>query len=205
MLTSERPLRVERDADGRQCRPRPAKTAVLTRVPTTRPGLRPMAAGALRRAWCSPAREVLFQAARRAANGRIPEGESLPCRLCAEAYVERVLSAEPGCPFSAGGACHQRVSRAVRERVPHDLSWLELAEGRLRLDRLCRNGVRQLSSPAGPPQTTSRPGTPVPRIPREARKPPSAVLRCAPARERVRRRSPPASRSPSRPRWARTR
>jgi len=64
------------------------------------------------------------------------QAKSLPCRLYAEACVERVLSAEPGCPFSAGGACHHRVSRAVRERVPHDLSWLDLAEGRLCLARL---------------------------------------------------------------------
>ena len=74
------------------------------------------------------------------------------------------------------------------------LQWLDLTEGRLRLDRLCRNGAVRLSSPDGSAV-----------IPRETRKPPAAILRCAAARKRVRRRSPPALRSPSRPRWARAR
>jgi len=49
--------------------------------------------------------------------------------------VERV-GAEPGCPSWVCGACRQASSWAVRERGPRDLSWLDLAEGRLRLDRL---------------------------------------------------------------------
>lgn len=40
--------------------------------------------------------------------------------------------------------------------VPHDLSWPDLADGRLRLDRLCRNGGRQLSSPAARARHSSR-------------------------------------------------
>jgi hypothetical protein len=67
-------------------------------------------------------------------------------------------------------------------------SWLDLARGRLRLDRLSHNGAGSTFFPWAMP------------IPREARKqaPPrrglaSAILRYAPARARVRRRSPPAS------------
>jgi uncharacterized protein (DUF736 family) len=70
--------------------------------------------------------------------------------------------------------------------------WLDLAEGRLRLDRLNRNGGGATFFPWASP------------IPREARKshrrhPP---LRYGP--KRVRRRSPSAFRSPSRPRWSRS-
>jgi hypothetical protein len=43
-------------------------------------------------------------------------------------------------------------------REPHGLSWLDLAEGRLRLDRLSRNGVGSTFFPWAAP------------IPREARK-----------------------------------
>jgi uncharacterized protein (DUF736 family) len=70
--------------------------------------------------------------------------------------------------------------------------WLDLAEGRLRLDRLNRNGGGATFFPWASP------------IPREARKShrrhPS--LRYGP--KRVRRRSPSAFRSPSRPRWSRS-
>ena len=48
--------------------------------------------------------------------------------------------------------------------------WLDLAEGRLRLDRLNRNGVGETFFPWASP------------IPREARKSTAAILRCAPAR-----------------------
>src|ERR1700720_4131752 len=62
--------------------------------------------------------------------------------------------------------------------------WLDLAEGRLRLDRLNRNGGGENFFPWGCP--------------------PPAILRCA-AAQGVRRRSPSAFRSPSRPRWSRAR
>ena len=71
--------------------------------------------------------------------------------------------------------------------------WLDLAEGRLRLDRLAATAAQNFLPLGMPP------------IPREARKFRVAVLRCAAARKRVRRRSPPAQRSPSRPRWSRVR
>jgi hypothetical protein len=39
---------------------------------------------------------------------------------------------------------------SVRSTAPtRPLQWADLAEGRLRLDRLCRNGAERLSSPAG--------------------------------------------------------
>ncbi len=60
--------------------------------------------------------------------------------------------------------------------------WLDLAVGRLRLDRLSRNG-----GGGG----TFFPGL-RPFLARQESRP-AAILRCAPARKRVRRRSPPAS------------
>src|SRR6266702_1057259 len=84
--------------------------------------------------------------------------------------------------------------------------WRDLAEGRLRLDRLSRNGGRIDFLPLGlPPRTTSRAGTPVRPFLARQESLTAAILRCASARERVRRRSPPACRSPSRPRWSRAR
>jgi hypothetical protein len=72
--------------------------------------------------------------------------------------------------------------------------WLDLTEGRLRLDRLVpQRRTDRLSSPGLRP-FLARQETLT-----------AAVLCCAPARARVRRRSPPASRSPSRPRWSRAR
>src|SRR3954447_23270941 len=70
--------------------------------------------------------------------------------------------------------------------------WLDLAEGRLRLDRLNRNGGGETFFPWASP------------IPREARK---SHRRHPPLRygQTVRRRSPSAFRSPSRPRWSRAR
>jgi uncharacterized protein (DUF736 family) len=69
--------------------------------------------------------------------------------------------------------------------------WLDLAEGRLRLDRLNRNGGGETFFPWASP------------IPREARK---SHRRHPPLRFGlgVRRRSPSAFRSPSRPRWSRS-
>ena len=61
-----------------------------------------------------------------------------------------------------------------------DLEWANLAEGRLRLDRLPATAAGRLSSPAGPPRADA--GTPADGIPRarqESLRP--AVLRCAPA------------------------
>jgi hypothetical protein len=54
---------------------------------------------------------------------------------------------------------------------PRSLRWLDLAEGWLRLDRLCRNGDRETFFPwaCHPAQTRGDPGSP---IPREARKSP---------------------------------
>src|SRR5882757_6463236 len=83
--------------------------------------------------------------------------------------------------------------------------WLDLAEGRLRLDHLNRNGVGETFFPwATTPRVGARgdPGLPIPRASQESPPPPSsAALRP----ERVRRRSPSALRSPSRPRWSRAR
>jgi len=48
------------------------------------------------------------------------------------------------------------------DRSKRPLQWADLAEGRLRLDRLCGNGADRLSSPAGcaviPRETTKSPG-----------------------------------------------
>jgi len=71
--------------------------------------------------------------------------------------------------------------------------WLDLAEGRLRLDRLNRNGGGETFFPWA---------SPIPRGAKKVSPPPSsAALRP----KRVRRRSPSAFRSPSRPRWSRAR
>jgi hypothetical protein len=82
----------------------------------------------------------------------------------------------------------------------HGLSWLDLARGRLRLDRLSRNGAGSTFFPWAYTPRAGPAGTPVrPFLARQESRPPpggglvSAILRCAPARERVRRRSPPAS------------
>jgi hypothetical protein len=49
--------------------------------------------------------------------------------------------------------------------------WLDLAKGRLRLDRLCRNGSARLSSPGlATPQARGDPGSPIPREPRKSRR-----------------------------------
>ena len=85
------------------------------------------------------------------------------------------------------------------------LQWLDLTEGRLRLDRLCRNVARRLSSPGGPPHAKDRAGTPARPFLARQETLRADILRCAAARKRVRRRSPPVCRSPSRPRWARAR
>ena len=53
--------------------------------------------------------------------------------------------------------------------APRCLGWPDLAEGRLRLDRLCRNGRRKLSSPDGKPSFLARQESPRP--------PSSAALR----------------------------
>jgi len=68
-------------------------------------------------------------------------------------------------------------------RDPCGLSWRDLAEGRLRLDRLSRNGGRIDFLPLGlPPRATAArgPGSPIPREPRKShrRRPP---LRSGPA------------------------
>src|SRR5215468_3128576 len=68
----------------------------------------------------------------------------------------------------------------------------DLARDRLRLDRLESQRRRVDFFPLRK------------RIPRETKSLPAAVLRCA-AAARVRRRSSPAFRSPSRPRWSRAR
>ncbi len=108
----------------------------------------------------------------------------------------------PGFPFSPGkpGLLCEPID--VRQSSPEDAvrcadhtasQWLDLAEGRLRLDRLCRNGGRSDFLPLGFAHSSR--GKKVDR-----RHPPR---RCGP--QRVRRRSPSASRSPSRPRWSRAR
>jgi len=70
--------------------------------------------------------------------------------------------------------------------------WLDLAEGRLRLDRLNRNGGGETFFPwANAHSSRGKKVSPPPS---------SAALRP----KRVRRRSPSALRSPSRPRWSRS-
>tara|TARA_R110002124_G_scaffold79161_1_gene210681 strand:+ start:788 stop:1120 length:333 start_codon:yes stop_codon:yes gene_type:complete len=68
------------------------------------------------------------------------------------------------------------------DRSIRPLQWADLAEGRLRLDRLCRNGAGQLSSPAG-----------CAVIPRETRKFPGRHPPLMLRSQAMRRRSPPAS------------
>src|SRR5579875_708988 len=75
------------------------------------------------------------------------------------------------------------------DRSTRPLRWAYLAAGRLRLDRLCRNGAGRLSSPGLRPFLAKQESLP------------AAILRCAPACAQVRRRSPAACRSPSRPQW----
>src|SRR5262249_29976353 len=77
-------------------------------------------------------------------------------------------------------------------RTPRGLRWLDLAKGRLRLDPRGRTGGGGLSSPGLRPFLARAKKVPPP--------PSSAALR---PEEGVRRRSPPARRSPSRPRWSR--
>jgi uncharacterized protein (DUF736 family) len=50
--------------------------------------------------------------------------------------------------------------KSVAERSKRPLQWADLAEGRLRLDRLCRNGASLFSSPGRPPHAASRARTP---------------------------------------------
>jgi uncharacterized protein (DUF736 family) len=70
--------------------------------------------------------------------------------------------------------------------------WLDLAEGRLRLDRLNRNGGGETFFPWAKAHSS--------RDKKVSPPPSSAALRP----KRVRRRSPSAFRSPSRPRWSRS-
>ena len=88
------------------------------------------------------------------------------CALCVRPLASRsLLPPVSPCSFRARHA---------------DLGWANLAEGRLRLDRLTATAAERLSSPAGPPR--ARAGTPADGIPRgrqESLRP--AVLRCAPA------------------------
>jgi hypothetical protein len=85
-------------------------------------------------------------------------------------------------------------STSVFDRGHLASSWLDLAGRRLRLDRLAATAAADFfplpAAPAFLAHQTSR------RL---------AILRCAPARSRVRRRSLPACRSPSKPRWSRVR
>jgi len=108
------------------------------------------------------------------------------------------IAASPGQPHPTRGSSGSSVRHflfilRIRSR-PYGLSWLDLAGRRLRLDRLAATAVADFFPlPAVPAflahQTSRRP----------------AVLRVAPARNRVRRRSLPARRSPSRLRWSRAR
>src|ERR1700691_3776612 len=78
-------------------------------------------------------------------------------------------------------------------RADHTTSlWLDLAGGRLRLDRLRRNGFGSTFFPWAEAHSS--------RGKKVLPPPSSAALRP----ERVRRRSPSAFRSPSRPRWSRS-
>ena len=101
-------------------------------------------------------------------------------------------------------SCHvAKMLFSVREHLASH--WPDLAEGRLRLDRLNRNGVGETFFPwACHPARKSARG---PRFAHSSRgkkvspTPSSAALRP----KRVRRQSPSAFRSPSRPRWSRAR
>ena len=62
---------------------------------------------------------------------------------------------------------------SAREHLASD--WLDLAEGRLRLDRLNRNGVSETFFPWASPRATS----PIPRAGQESLT--AAILRCASA------------------------
>jgi len=93
-----------------------------------------------------------------------------------QGQATRHISAADALASLSGGAAPTR-----------PLQWLDLAEGRLRLDRLCRNAAGRVSSPGLRPF-----------LARQETRPPG-VLRVAAARKRVRRRSPSAFRSPSRP------
>jgi hypothetical protein len=93
------------------------------------------------------------------------------------------------------------VSRSFRARHA-DLEWANLAEDRLRLDRLPATAAERLSSPAGPPSAGR--GDPGRRhSSRKTRKSPACrpPLRCGPSADASGAvRSPPAGRSPSRSR-----
>ena len=77
-------------------------------------------------------------------------------------YASRWLVMRPrlSSPVEAVRATPRLFPRSVRDgRCPRASSWLDLAEGRLRLDRLCRNGVRATFFPwAGHPTAQAPPG-----------------------------------------------
>jgi hypothetical protein len=68
------------------------------------------------------------------------------------------LSLRPQSPASCAGHRYPPSPQCCRAREPRGLSWLDLAKGRLRLDRLCRNGCGSTFFPWASP------------IPRETRK-----------------------------------
>ena len=95
------------------------------------------------------------------------------------ATASSFLPGKPGLLCGATNAGHV-FSRACCSARGHTASqWLDLAEGRLRLDRLSRNGSGATFFPWPPA---------IPRGSQES--PAAAILRCAPASELVRRRSP---------------
>src|SRR3546814_2439202 len=79
-----------------------------------------------------------------------------------------------------------RISDWSSDVCSSDLQWADLAEGRLRLDRLCRNSGVETFFPCRLRRHSSR-----------AKK--ASPLLSGPCG--VRRQSPPACRSPSRPQW----
>ena len=83
---------------------------------------------------------------------------------------------------------------AVRRAATRPLNGLIWPKDGWHLDRLSRNGGGGTFFPWP---------SAIPRGSQES--PAAAILRCAPASKLVRRRSPPACRSPSRPRWSRAR
>jgi hypothetical protein len=137
-------------------------------------------------------------------------GVGTNCRVVKLAFLNARV------PFSSPGiraSCKERSTSATSSpedavrRADHTASpWLDLAEGRLRLDRLRRNGGRNDFLPLAFGHSSR--GKKVHRRHPPLRSGPEAT----PSRERdgdpdrrVRRRSPSASRSPSRPRWSRAR
>jgi hypothetical protein len=122
----------------------------------------------------------------RAQSARAPRtSDRQACSILASLYRRRwragaSLSARGAFVLSRHAACCRHVSLPFRARHA-DLGWANLAEGRLRLDRLPATAAGRLSSPAGPPRGRGDPGRR--HSSRKARKSPAyrPPLRCGPS------------------------